>query len=112
MKALPPARLGRWAFALTGVSPTELRYTIDTCPGHSGSPIWLLGNNAIRLVLGVHTAGPAGCSNDPKTGECKSDGSPVTPVSGLNSGVRVTRDVITQIQAWSREFRVTGPIIA
>ena len=97
---------------LTGVSPTELRYTIDTCPGHSGSPIWLLGNNAIRLVLGVHTSGPAGCNNDPKTGSCRPDSSPVTPVSGLNSGVRITRAVITQIQAWCREFRVTGPIVA
>lgn len=95
--------------ALTGVSPTELRYTIDTCPGHSGSPIWLLGNNAIRLLLGVHTSGPAGCSNDPKTGNCRPDGSPVTPVTGLNSGVRVTRGVITQIQSWCREFGVTGP---
>ena len=32
-----------------GVSPTHLRYTIDTCPGHSGSPIWLLGDRGVRI---------------------------------------------------------------
>jgi glutamyl endopeptidase len=50
---------------LRDVTRTHLFYTIDTCPGHSGSPIWLLGNNGIRLLLGVHTNGPAGCDNDP-----------------------------------------------
>jgi V8-like Glu-specific endopeptidase len=97
--------------ALTGVSPTGLRYTIDTCPGHSGSPIWLLGNNAIRLLLGVHTTGPAGCTNDPKSGSCRPTGGAVTPVGGLNGGVRITCAVIDQINAWCREFRVTGPTV-
>ncbi len=95
---------------LTDVSATHLRYTIDTCPGHSGSPIWLLGNNAIRLLLGIHTNGPAGCSNDP-SGNCRPTGAAVTPVAGRNSGVRVTCEVIDHITAWCREFRVAEPTV-
>ena len=96
---------------LADISPTELRYTIDTCPGHSGSPIWLLGNNAIRLLLGVHTNGPAGCVNDPKSVSCQPTGAAVTPVAGLNGGVRVTCEVIDHINAWCREFRVAEPTV-
>jgi len=94
---------------LTDVSPTHLKYTIDTCPGHSGSPVWLLGNNAIRLLLGVHTNGPAGCNNDPISGKCRPTGAAVTPVAGKNGGVRITCEVIDHITAWCREFKVTPP---
>lgn len=95
---------------LTDVLPKHLRYTIDTCPGHSGSPIWLLGNNAIRLILGVHTNGPARCVNDP-TGTCRPTGAPVKPVAGKNSGVRITCEVIDHISSWCRQFKVAGPVI-
>jgi V8-like Glu-specific endopeptidase len=96
---------------LADISPTHLQYTIDTCPGHSGSPIWLLGNNATRLLLGIHTNGPAGCANDPKTGSCRPTGAAVTPVEGLNAGVRVTCEVIDHLTAWCREFRVAAPTV-
>ena len=55
---------------LTGISATHLNYVIDTCPGHSGSPIWLLGNNAIRLLLGIHTEGASGTPS----GRCQPTG--------------------------------------
>jgi glutamyl endopeptidase len=97
--------------ALTDVSPTHLKYTIDTCPGHSGSPVWLLGNNATRLLVGVHTNGPAGCVNDPASGKCRPTGAAVTPVAGKNGGVRVTCEVIDHIAAWCREFRVAEPTV-
>lgn len=74
---------------ITGITQTHLFYTIDTCPGHSGSPIWLLGNNGIRLLLGIHTSGPAGCVNDPKRTDCIPTGAPVIPVHGQNSGIRI-----------------------
>jgi glutamyl endopeptidase len=97
---------------LTGVTNTHLFYTIDTCPGHSGSPIWLLGNNDIRLLLGVHTNGAARCDNDPARGvQCRPTGAPVTPVRGTNCGVRITCEVINTIVRWCREFGVRGPII-
>ena len=95
----------------TSVSATHLRYTIDTCPGHSGSPIWLLGNNGIRLLLGIHTSGPAGCDNDPKGTRCLPTGASATPVPGLNSGVRVTCVVINNILQWCKELGVRGPVI-
>lgn len=36
-----------------------LTYEADTCPGHSGSPIWLQRNasNGGRVLIGVHVAG-------------------------------------------------------
>ncbi len=95
---------------LTGVTATHLHYTIDTCPGHSGSPIWLLGNAGIRLLLGVHTSGAGGCENDP-IARCLPTGAPVSPVAGQNSGVRVTCNVIDTIRQWCREFRVQGPVV-
>jgi V8-like Glu-specific endopeptidase len=91
------------------ISATHLRYVIDTCPGHSGSPIWLLGNNAIRLLLGIHTNGPAGCVNDPARRSCRATSAAVPAVSGLNGGVRVTCEVIDHILAWCREFNVPPP---
>jgi len=100
---------------LRGVSATHLSYSIDTCPGHSGSPIWLLGNRGIRLLLGGHTNGPAGCNNDPRSGLCRhsrcGQNLPVSPVSGTNSGVRVTCQVIRAIQSWCRTAGVEGPIV-
>jgi V8-like Glu-specific endopeptidase len=104
---------------LVNITPTHLQYTIDTCPGHSGSPIWLLGGNDVRLLLGVHTNGPkspAGaprCDNDPlRVGpQCLPTGAPVTPVAGLNGGVRVTCALINQIRAWCRAFNVRPPSV-
>ena len=95
---------------LTGVTPTHLNYTIDTCPGHSGSPVWLLGNNNIRILLGVHTGGVNNCANDPLTSSCQPTGAAVTPsASGFNCGVRMTCDVIENIRRWCRTARVTPP---
>jgi glutamyl endopeptidase len=71
---------------ITGVSATHLTYTIDTSRGQSGSPIWLLGNDSIRLQLGVH-------------------------ISGSNTGVRLTRAVIDWIDAECTRMGVTGPVV-
>jgi glutamyl endopeptidase len=101
---------------LKNITTTHLFYDIDTCPGHSGSPIWLLGNNEIRLLLGIHTSGVPDvlgrrCENDPMLWDCHPSNVPVTPVPGLNCGVRVTCDVINNILAWCREFGVKGPLL-
>jgi V8-like Glu-specific endopeptidase len=102
---------------LRNVAADHLEYTIDTCPGHSGSPIWLLGGNNVRLLLGVHTggtSGPAGassCANDPITRSCNATGAPVTAIAGSNNGVRVTCEVIDTIERWCREFKVRGPVV-
>jgi len=75
---------------VTGVTATRLQYSIDTSVGQSGSPLWLLGNNSIRLQLGVHRAGQSGVSN---------------------YGVRITCGVIAWIEAVCRRFSVTGPVV-
>lgn len=72
--------------AVTGVSATRLTYRIDTSSGNSGSPLWLLGNNSIRLLLGVHT-------------------------NAGNFGVRITCAVIDWIEQNCRAFGVTGPVV-
>lgn len=72
--------------AVTDVTATRLRYDIDTSSGQSGSPLWLLGNNSIRLQLGVHT-------------------------NAGNFGVRITCAVIDWIASACRSFSVTGPVV-
>jgi glutamyl endopeptidase len=72
--------------AVTGVTATRLQYNIDTSSGQSGSPLWLLGNNSIRLQLGVHT-------------------------NAGNFGVRITCAVIDWIESACRSFSVTGPVV-
>jgi glutamyl endopeptidase len=75
---------------LTGVSETHLSYRIDTTVGQSGSPLWLLGNNCIRLLLGVHIIG-----NTP-----------------TNQGVRITCPVIDWIETTCRAASITPlPIV-
>lgn len=71
---------------VTGVTATRLQYEIDTSSGQSGSPLWLLGNNSIRLQLGVHT-------------------------NAGNFGVRITCAVIDWIESTCRSFSVTGPVV-
>jgi glutamyl endopeptidase len=71
---------------VTGVTATALQYSIDTSSGQSGSPLWLLGNDSIRLLLGVH-------------------------VQSANEGVRITCDVIRWIEQECRRMGVTGPIV-
>jgi V8-like Glu-specific endopeptidase len=77
--------------AVTGVSPTHLIYQLDTSRGHSGSPLWLLGNSGIRLLLAVHTSGVSSSRPD------------------HNRGVRITCEVISWIEDQCRAARVTGP---
>lgn len=71
---------------VTGVTATRLEYSIDTSVGQSGSPLWLLGNRSIRLLLGVHT-------------------------NAGNFGVRITCAVINWIEAECRRRRVRGPVV-
>ncbi|MDX2019478.1 MAG: trypsin-like peptidase domain-containing protein [Deltaproteobacteria bacterium] len=73
---------------VTNVTATHLTYPIDTTVGQSGSPLWLLGNDGIRLALGVHTNG-----------------------GSANSGVRITCDVIRWIERECAAASVTGPVV-
>lgn len=50
---------------VTTTSPGTLRYVNDTCPGHSGSPVWITRPPAQggRCLVGVHIGGSPGTSN-------------------------------------------------
>ncbi len=75
--------------------PRRLLYTVDTCPGHSGSPIWQMNsNNKKGNVVGVHTSGildehghSFGCNKR----------TVLAPPGLLNSGVRITPEVIANV---------------
>jgi glutamyl endopeptidase len=80
----------QWEHAerLDRIGPERLHYSVDTCPGHSGSPVWIRpGPNASPVVIAVHTAGPKPSPEGPWG--CRA-GAPVAPAGLFNSGRRLT----------------------
>lgn len=92
LQACPPAARGtvQWRAdgRITDGAPTRaprlVLYDMDTMPGHSGSPVWL----ASKVLLAIHT-GPGRVV-------------PGEPPRRSNRGVRITREVLAQVQAWMR----------
>jgi V8-like Glu-specific endopeptidase len=85
----------------------RLYYTVDTCPGHSGSPIWadLPGG---PILVGVHTSGildeqgrPYGCA----------PGAVLAPPGMLNSGVRLTPEVLANVRDPERRANGKRPMV-
>lgn len=76
------------------LTPTRLFYTVDTCPGHSGSPIWA-GGGPEPVLVGVHTTGATDKRGRPYG--CKRD-SVLAPDGALNSGVRFTAQVLHNLR--------------
>lgn len=101
----PIGTMWRHTERLKKVTPRRLLYTVDTCPGHSGSPIWITDGRGAPRVIGVHTSGildergrPYGCGK----------GTVLAPPGLSNSGVRITpavladlRDPLRQVNRWS-----------
>jgi V8-like Glu-specific endopeptidase len=90
----PLGTLWRHSERLKRVSPRRLFYTVDTCPGHSGSPIWHRDPSGTRFIMGVHTSGiidergrPYGCVKD----------TVMAPPGTMNSGVRITQEVLENL---------------
>ena len=82
---------------LNQAKPRKLHYSIDTCPGHSGAPVWLSSRNSGKsLTVGIHTAGPP--IHNLGVWGCK-PGVPVAPAGLSNSGVRITPEVVRNISA-------------
>jgi V8-like Glu-specific endopeptidase len=82
----PVGSLWRHSERLSRFTPQRLLYTVDTCPGHSGSPVWASMADG-PAVVGIHTSGildergrSFGCAK----------GTVLAPPGMLNSGVRVT----------------------
>lgn len=91
----PIGTLWRHSERLTHVEPRRLRYTVDTCPGHSGSPIWYRTGAGDRHIIGVHTSGiidevgrSFGCA----------PGTVLAPAHLRNSGVRITPEVLVGLR--------------
>ena len=91
----PFATLWRHTERLKEFTPRRLFYTVDTCPGHSGSPVWnITRKGRKRFIVGIHTSGildefgrSYGCTR----------GTILAPQGLMNSGVRITPDVIENI---------------
>lgn len=88
----------QWEHAerLDRVTAHQLLYSVDTCPGHSGSPVWIVRRGGGRPeVVAVHTAGPP-----PHRGEawgCR-PGVPMAPAGMFNRGVRLTPALLRSIR--------------
>ena len=87
----PLGTMWRHAERLKKVTPRRLLYTVDTCPGHSGSPVWTVGKrNGKRHIIGVHTSGildeqgrAYGCAK----------GVVLAPPGLFNSGIRIIPEI-------------------
>ena len=105
----PIGTLWRHTERIAHVAPQRLLYTVDTCPGHSGSPIWYRRRDGTqRVIVGVHTSGvvdaqrrPYGCHRD----------TVVAPPGLFNSGVRITPDVLENINNPNRRAAGRRPML-
>ena len=70
-----------------------LEYLDDTCPGHSGSPVWVRRDASLggRVLIGIHVSGDQ----------------PPRPVA--NRGVRITQPILKNIQIWLANAPVPPP---
>jgi len=92
----PIGTMWRHAERLAEVTPRRLFYTVDTCPGHSGSAIWYrrLGGDE-RVIIGVHTSGVV--DEQGRSFGC-SPGTVMAPGGMRNSGVRLTTEIVANIR--------------
>lgn len=65
-------------------------YSVDTCPGHSGAPVWIEAPDGHGDVLAVHTRGPRPSARGPWG--CR-PGAPMAPPGHFNAGIRITDEV-------------------
>jgi glutamyl endopeptidase len=80
----------QWEHAerLDRITAQQLFYSVDTCPGHSGAPVWIRRTLGGRPeVVAVHTAGPRPHAGGPWG--CR-PGVPMAPAGLFNRGVRLT----------------------
>jgi V8-like Glu-specific endopeptidase len=92
----PIGTLWRHTERLKRVTPRRLFYTVDTCPGHSGSPIWYRSRQEDRrIIIGVHTSGVV--DEQGRSFGCVR-GTILAPPGMLNSGIRVTSEVLANVR--------------
>lgn len=92
----PEGTQWRHSERLDRIGSLRLHYSVDTCPGHSGSPVWVYPSpGAAPRVVAVHTAGPRPHPEGPWG--CRA-GAPLAPAGLFNSGVRVTMETLRQLR--------------
>ena len=85
-----------------------LFYSVDTCPGHSGSPVWIRSGRSGRAeVIAVHVAGPT--PHDRGAWGCR-PGVPVAPAGAVNRGIRLTPQILTAARQAGRG-RTSGLLV-
>jgi len=95
---------------LDRMTPRALYYSVDTCPGHSGSPVIVRRNQAGAIdTIGIHVAGPTPHARG--AWGCR-PGVPVAPAGTVNRGVRMTSDLIslTELAARGRPHGMLVPL--
>ena len=73
---------------------TRLLYSTDTCPGHSGSPVWVR-HKGQAVIVAIHTSGIL--DERGRSHGCKK-GTVMAPPGSLNSGVRLTPEVVANLR--------------
>jgi V8-like Glu-specific endopeptidase len=89
----PIGTLWRHAERLAKVTPRRLLYSVDTCPGHSGSAVWVERRKGPEIVA-VHTMGILDAEG--RSYGC-TKGAVLAPPGLLNSGVRLTAEVVDAV---------------
>ncbi|MCG7981942.1 MAG: trypsin-like serine protease [Candidatus Thiodiazotropha lotti] len=86
---------------------TRLLYSTDTCPGHSGSPVWLRYKGA-AVIAAIHTSGIL--DERGRSHGCKK-GTVMAPPGSLNSGVRLTSEVVENLRDPQRQVGGRQPMV-
>lgn len=82
------------------VTAKQLLYSVDTCPGHSGAPVWVhRRRGGPAEVVAVHTSGPAPHAEGPWG--CR-PGVPLAPAGLFNRGVRITPQLLRRVRSGFR----------
>src|SRR6202011_1252670 len=88
---------------LDRVAPRALYYSVDTCPGHSGSPVWVRQDRGgATTAIAVHVAGPRPHAGGPWG--CR-PGVPVAPAGSVNRGIRMRGPLLAMTRAAGRGSR-------
>jgi V8-like Glu-specific endopeptidase len=90
----PRGTLWEHAESLRSIQGNVIRYSVDTCPGHSGSPVWMREGTG-TVVVGIHTGGPTRATDGAAWG-CR-PGVPVAPRGHTNRGVRITTELLQAV---------------
>src|SRR5262245_23001578 len=90
----PVGTLWRDTHALVRAGARRFLHTVDTCPGHSGSPI-LSRISGEPMIVGVHTAGILDAEG--RSHGCKR-GTVLAPPGSTNSGVRLVPEMLAAIR--------------